>query len=75
MTRPGVFSHRELDNGARQLLDSVDVFPSADILDIGCGSGAVAMVWQLASRPLESTLSIAMPEPYGVLDKLSSSMA
>ncbi len=43
VTRPGVFSHRELDNGARQLLDSVDVFPSADILDIGCGSGAVAI--------------------------------
>ena len=48
VTRPGVFSHRELDNGARQLLDAVDVFPSADILDIGCGSGAVAI--GLASR-------------------------
>lgn len=43
ITRPGVFSHRELDNGARQLLDAVDVYPEARLLDIGCGSGAVAM--------------------------------
>jgi 16S rRNA G1207 methylase RsmC len=42
-TRPGVFSHRRLDNGARQLLDAVEVFPEARILDIGCGSGAVAL--------------------------------
>ncbi len=43
VTRPGVFSHRELDNGARQLLDAVDVYPGARLLDIGCGSGAVAI--------------------------------
>lgn len=43
VTRPGVFSHRQLDNGARQLLDAVEVFPESRILDIGCGSGAVAL--------------------------------
>ena len=43
VTRPGVFSHRELDNGARQLLDAVDVYPESRLLDLGCGSGAVAM--------------------------------
>lgn len=43
VTRPGVFSHRELDNGARQLLDAVDVYPDADLIDIGCGSGSVAL--------------------------------
>jgi 16S rRNA (guanine1207-N2)-methyltransferase len=43
VTRPGVFSHRELDSGARQLLDAVDVFPEAKILDIGCGAGSVAL--------------------------------
>lgn len=43
VTRPGVFSHRELDNGARQLLDAIDVHPGARLLDIGCGSGAVAI--------------------------------
>jgi 16S rRNA G1207 methylase RsmC len=48
VTRPGVFSHREVDNGARQLLDAVDVFPEARLLDIGCGSGAVGIA--LAAR-------------------------
>ncbi len=43
VTRPGVFSHRQLDNGARQLLDAVDVYPQARLIDIGCGSGAVAI--------------------------------
>ncbi len=43
VTRPGVFSHREFDNGARQLLDAVDVFPDSRLLDIGCGSGAVTL--------------------------------
>ncbi len=43
VTRPGVFSHRQLDNGARQLLDAVDVYPQARLLDIGCGAGSVAL--------------------------------
>ncbi len=43
ITRPGVFSHRQLDNGARQLLDAVDVYPGAKLLDIGCGSGSVTL--------------------------------
>ncbi|MEI8214128.1 MAG: methyltransferase [Planctomycetota bacterium] len=43
VTRPGVFSHRQLDNGARQLLDAVDVYPQAKLIDIGCGSGSVAL--------------------------------
>lgn len=43
ITRPGVFSHRQLDNGARQLLDAVDVYPEARLLDVGCGSGSVSL--------------------------------
>ncbi|MEQ1828613.1 MAG: methyltransferase [Pirellula sp.] len=43
VTRPGVFSHRQLDNGARQLLDAVDVFPGARLLEIGTGCGSVAL--------------------------------
>lgn len=50
VTRPGVFAHRQLDNGARQLLDAIDVFPQARLIDIGCGSGSVA-------------LAVAMREP------------
>lgn len=43
VTRPGVFSHRQLDNGARQLLDAVDVYPESKLIDIGCGAGSVAL--------------------------------
>ena len=48
ITRPGVFSHRQLDSGTRQVLDAVDVFPDAQLVDIGCGSGAIALA--LAAR-------------------------
>jgi 16S rRNA G1207 methylase RsmC len=54
VTRPGVFSHREIDNGARHLLDAVDVFPDARLLDIGCGSGAVTL--GLAARDPSATI-------------------
>ncbi len=54
VTRPGVFSHRELDNGARQLLDAVDVYPGARLLEIGCGSGAVSL--GLAARDPSATI-------------------
>lgn len=42
-TRPGVFSHRRLDAGARQLMLSAEIGPQDSILEMGCGCGAVAM--------------------------------
>lgn len=42
-TRPGVFAHRRIDPGARHLLNAVDVAPETHVLDIGCGSGCVAL--------------------------------
>jgi 16S rRNA (guanine1207-N2)-methyltransferase len=54
ITRPGVFSHRQLDNGARQLLDAVDVYPEARLIDIGCGSGSVSL--GLAMRDSAATI-------------------
>lgn len=42
-SRPSVFSHRSLDTGARALLESMQLKPGQRILDIGCGSGAVAI--------------------------------
>jgi 16S rRNA (guanine1207-N2)-methyltransferase len=48
-SRPGVFSHRRLDPGARQLIDAVswpvDASPGKTlrVLDIGCGCGAVGV--------------------------------
>jgi len=43
ITRPGVFAHRRIDPGARHLLNAVDVAPETRVLDIGCGSGCVAL--------------------------------
>ena len=48
VSRPGVFSHRHIDPGARQLLEAAVVQPNMRILDIGCGAGTVALA--LAAR-------------------------
>ncbi|QDT74862.1 class I SAM-dependent methyltransferase [Lacipirellula limnantheis] len=48
LSRPGVFAHRRLDPGARQLIDAAEVQPGSRILDIGCGAGTVSLA--LASR-------------------------
>lgn len=42
-TRPGVFSHRRLDGGARVLINEMQIEPGMKLLDLGCGSGAVAV--------------------------------
>ncbi len=43
ITRPGVFSHRRLDPGARQLILSAEVGPEDNVLEMGCGAGAVSL--------------------------------
>ncbi|MDP3130989.1 MAG: methyltransferase [Bacillota bacterium] len=43
-TDHGVFSKAGLDFGTRTLLENVEVGPDADILDLGCGFGAVGVV-------------------------------
>ena len=43
ITRPSVFAHRKLDTGARHIMDNVEVFPDSQLIEIGCGSGAVSM--------------------------------
>ena len=43
VSRPGVFAHRRIDPGARHLLNAVDIAPDTHVLDIGCGSGCVAL--------------------------------
>lgn len=54
VSRPGVFAHRRLDPGARQLIDATEVESGMSVLDIGCGAGTVAMA--LAAR--DSTISV-----------------
>lgn len=41
ISRPGVFSHRRLDLGARRLMDEMVIPTGSHVLDIGCGSGVV----------------------------------
>jgi 16S rRNA (guanine1207-N2)-methyltransferase len=48
VSRPGVFSHRRLDAGARQLMNAAELTTGTRVLDIGCGAGTVALA--LASR-------------------------
>lgn len=42
-SRPGVFSHRHIDPGARHLIEEMQVNDGAHVLDIGCGTGVVAL--------------------------------
>ena len=43
-TQAGVFSHRELDTGTRILIDVMRISPTAHVLDLGCGYGAIGIV-------------------------------
>jgi 16S rRNA (guanine1207-N2)-methyltransferase len=43
VSRPGVFSHRNLDAGARALINTMVVRAGDRVLDVGCGSGVVAL--------------------------------
>ena len=42
-TRFGLFSPRAVDEGTRLLLDHIEVNPTDDCLDLGCGYGAIGL--------------------------------
>jgi 16S rRNA (guanine1207-N2)-methyltransferase len=41
---PGVFGHREIDLGARALIEAMEIHPGDSVLDIGCGTGVCGLV-------------------------------
>ncbi len=43
-SRPGVFSWEHLDEGTAVLADVMDVQPGDDVLDLGCGTGALGLL-------------------------------
>ncbi len=49
-TRPGVFSHRQVDGGARALLKAMQIEPGLRVFDLGCGSGAVGIAAALRAE-------------------------
>lgn len=42
-TQPGVFAHRGLDGGTRLLIEAMRISPTARVLDLGCGYGAIGI--------------------------------
>lgn len=42
-SRPGVFSHRHIDPGARALINTMQAKPGMKFLDLGCGAGTVSL--------------------------------
>lgn len=43
ISRPGVFAHRRMDGGARQLIESAEIGETDHVLDMGCGVGTVSL--------------------------------
>jgi 16S rRNA (guanine1207-N2)-methyltransferase len=43
VSRPGVFSHREVDPGARQLMAAMEIAAGDRVLDMGCGAGTLSL--------------------------------
>ncbi|MFM7158785.1 MAG: class I SAM-dependent methyltransferase, partial [Planctomycetaceae bacterium] len=52
-TRPGVFSHRSLDTGARVLIEGLNLRPGERVVDLGCGSGAVGIAAALRAPEVQ----------------------
>lgn len=61
LSRPGVFSHRRLDVGARALINAMEIHPKMRVLDLGCGSGAVALAAALRQPEAEVWASDSNP--------------
>ncbi len=51
LSRPGVFSYGRFDDGARALMEAVQVEPGARVVDIGCGVGTNGVIAGLRGGP------------------------
>jgi 16S rRNA (guanine1207-N2)-methyltransferase len=51
LSRPGVFSYGRFDDGARALVETMDVQPGKRVLDLGCGCGTNGIFAGLAAGP------------------------
>jgi len=49
LSRPGVFSYGRFDDGARALVETMDIQPGERVLDLGCGCGTNGIFAGLAS--------------------------
>lgn len=49
-SRPGVFSHRRIDLGARSLINTMQIQPGMKVLDMGCGVGTVSLAAAFAAE-------------------------
>ena len=52
-SRPGVFSHREVDPGARQLMTAMEIAAGDRVLEMGCGSGTVSLAAAFRAEGVE----------------------
>lgn len=43
ITRPGVFTYGQLDQGTRALLQAAEIHPGERVLDLGCGAGVAGI--------------------------------
>lgn len=55
VTRPGIFSHRSLDDGTWALIKAMEIRSGMKVLDLGCGSGAVGIAALLAGKNVSVT--------------------
>jgi 16S rRNA (guanine1207-N2)-methyltransferase len=55
LSRPGVFSYRRFDDGARALVETMAIEPGDRVLDLGCGCGTNGIFAARSSGPLGFT--------------------
>ena len=85
VSRPGVFSHRRIDPGGRALIEAAEVTDGQRVVDIGCGSGVVALaaaargpavtVQAVDSNPRAVECTLRGAELNGFADRVTASLS